>query len=64
MGIVHGQEGSVMFKKIVASIATVTTPHDFEVVCDMIDDAFRQEMINPEDKEILYAVLDKMSVKE
>ena len=53
-----------MFKKIVASIATVTTPHDFEVVCDMIDDAFRQEMINPEDKEILYAVLDKMSVKE
>lgn len=51
-----------MFKKLIGSIVEITNADDFNVTCAEIEIAYLREKITWKERELLFALLGKISV--
>lgn len=52
-----------MFKEIVAKMAEINSISDFNAVCDMVDEAYRDTAITSAENVILYSILRKLNIQ-
>lgn len=53
-----------MFKKLVAMIVNIENHEDFDKVCGMIEITFNHDKISRKDYELLYALLNKITIND